>query len=148
MQKKLHTAVNTRRSEFAFFNKQVWSGGRFYEGPVAFFLFFPILFYLHRSWWAGSIWMGLIMVTKCPGPFCDRVFMEEDWTNEIQTPPPHFRLSRRDCIMYIWRDKFRAKRWNQEFAGFMQNIAIPLDIKQMLCIFILFFFGLQRMSVL
>lgn len=30
--------------------------------------------------------MGLIMVTKCPGPFCDRVFMEEDCTNEIQTP--------------------------------------------------------------
>lgn len=86
MQKKLHTAVNTRRSKFAsFLTSRSGRGGGFTKVRLHFSFFF-ILFYLHKSWWAGSIWMGLIMVTKCPGPLCDRVFMEEDWTNEIQTP--------------------------------------------------------------
>lgn len=112
--KKLHTAINMRRSKFAsFLTSRSGQGGRFYEGPVAFFLFF-ILFYLHKSWWAGSIWMGLIMGTKCPGPNCDRVFVEEYWTNEIQTPPQHTSACQGEIVLCTYEEI------NSE-----QNVKIP-----------------------
>lgn len=97
-----------------FLTSRSGQGGGFTKVWLRFSVFF-ILFYLHSSWWAGSIWMGLIMVTKCPGPFCDRVFMEEDWTNEIQPPPQHTSACQGEIVLCTYEEINSAQ--NAEIRG-------------------------------